>query len=320
VGGKEMATYTPKAQFFGKINNTNPTELNKQIDYNKTKLEDRKQVVNEILDSGFYEEYFDEFYKVNVNSSDTLSEFDNASNSLERMANYLLNSDEAKEEKKDTEYKFYNNEDDFQAAIAREAKIDNMSAGQDSENVIHFLKKENRNFKKTKTQFISSKDLQRDDELGEVLRNYQAFLSLVTENLKAGKDVDVSRYLLTKASGALKQDMIMSKDILLGVFGYRTNATESTVIEWDEVDYCNPEHVKALLHFDRDYDGIEDLKYIIIDFYEILDSLTLTELQQEILELIRRDKTITDIARILKVTRKTVYHNIDSVVNRVCNN
>jgi DNA-binding NarL/FixJ family response regulator len=112
--------------------------------------------------------------------------------------------------------------------------------------------------------------------------------------------------------------MINSKDILLGVFGYKTNASESTVIEWDEVRYSNPEHVKALLHFSREYDGIEDLKYIIIDFYELLDSLVLTKLQKEILELVQRDKTVTDIAKILKVTRKTVYHNIDSVVNRIC--
>ena len=311
-------TYATNSMFFGKINNTNPTELNKQIDYNKTKLEDRKEIVNDILNSGFYEEYFDEFFKVNINSSDALSEFDNAANSLEKMANYLLNSDESKEEKKDIEYKFYTNEDDFQAAIKKEAKIDNMGAGQDTENIIHFLKNENRNFKKTKTQVITSKDLQRDDELGEVLRDYQNSLNEVTDNLKAGKDINISRYLLTKASGALKQDMINSKDILLGTFGYRTNASESTVIEWDEVDYCNPDHVRALLHFSRDYDGIEDLKYIIIDFYELMDSLKLTDLQKEIIELVQRDKTITDIAKILKVTRKTVYHNIDSVVNRIC--
>jgi hypothetical protein len=308
----------PNKMFFGHINGVNPTELNKQINYNKTKLEDRKEVVNNILESGFFEEYFDEFFKVNINSSDTLSAFDNASNSLERMANYLLNSDEAKEEKKDTEYKFYSNEKDFQDALLREVKIDNMGAGHEQENIIHFLKNENRNFKKTKTQVITTKDLNRDDELGEILRDYTSFLGVVTNKLKDSKEINVSRYLLTKASGALKQDMINSKDILLGVFGYKTNASESTVIEWDEVRYSNPEHVKALLHFSREYDGIEDLKYIIIDFYELLDSLVLTKLQKEILELVQRDKTVTDIAKILKVTRKTVYHNIDSVVNRIC--
>lgn len=288
-------TITSSTSILGKNNETNPTELMKKINYKKTKLEDRRKIVDEILDTDFYMDYFDENYKVNINSTDPLSENDSVSNSLERMANYLLNSDEVKEEKKDTEYKFYSNEDDFQAAIKKEAKIDGMGTGQDSENIIHFLKKENLNYKKTKTQVITKKDLLRNDELGYVLRDYQNFLNSVTDNLRNGVGPDVSRYLLTRASGSVKQDMIMSKDILLGVFGYKTKASESTVIDWDQVDFTNSEHVKALLYFDPEYGGIEDLKYIVIDFNEILDSLVLTELQLEIIDLLRRDKNITDI-------------------------
>lgn len=305
--------------FLGEINGENQLSLSKKIDYKKTNLEDRKKIVDNILESGFYEDYFDEFYKSNLNSTDSLSENNNICNSLENMATYLLNSDEAKEDKKNIEYKFYTNEENFQAALKREAKIDSMGTGLEKDNIIHFLKTETKNYKKTKTQRITKKDLSRNDELGKVLNNYNDFLKIVTKKLKSDNGFDVSRYLLTKTSGSLKEDMINSKDILLGVFGYKTNTVETATTDWDLVDYTNPEHVKALLYFQPNYHGNEDLKYIIIDFNKIIKGMKFSKLQRQIIRELRNDQNIVGISKRLNVTRVTIYKNLNSIITRICN-
>jgi hypothetical protein len=311
-------SYAANSMFFGKINDTNPTELNRTIDYTKTKLEDRKEVVDEILGSGFYEEYFDEHFKVALNSSDSLSEHDNACNSLEKLANYLLNSEEVKEDKKsdEFEYKFYADEEAFRKAVEKEPKIDGM--GTEKDNIIHYLKKENRNFKKSKNQSINKKDLDRDDELGQILRDYTDYLEKVTNELNHHEESKLSRFKLSEISGSLKQDMINTKDMLLGTFGYKTNAEESTVIDWDKVDFTNHVHVKALLYMKPGKRADEDLKLTIDEFVELIKLAKPTKLQREIILQMRDNKGPTEIGIELCITKQRVNKNIDMLVKRIC--
>lgn len=293
------------------------SELNQKIDYTKGKLEDRKQVVDEILSEGFYEEYFDERFKVNINSGDALSEHDVTCNSLERLANYLLASDEVKEEKKTTEYKFFSDEEAFQKAVNKEPKIDGMGNGLPQENVINFLKKENRNFKKDKTQTITTKDKMRNDELGQILRNYTDYLASVTLELNNHDESVLSRFKLSEISGAVKQDMINAKDMLLGVFGYKTNAEESTVIDWEQVDLNNSTHVRAMLYMKPGRRGDEDLMYLIDEFVEKIYKAKPTKLQQDIVSLMRENKGVTEIGSELNITKQRCNKNIDMLVNRI---
>jgi hypothetical protein len=302
--------------FFGKINDTNPTELNRKIDYTKTSLEERKNVVDNILESGFYEGYMDEFFKVNLTSGDSLSEHDNACNSLERLANYLLNADEVKEDKKETSYKFYTDEIEFQKAVNKEPKIDGM--GSEQENIIHFLKKENRNFKKSKNQTVTKKDTQREDELGQILREYTDYLEKVTIELKNHEQSKLSRYKLSEISGSVKQDMINSKNMLLGAFGFKTNAEESTVIDWEQVDFTNRNHVKALLYMKPGHRSDVDLQYTIEEFVELVRIARPTKLQKEIITLMRDNKGPTEIGQELCIPKQNVNKNIDMIVKRIC--
>ena len=71
-----------------------------QIDYKKTSLNDRKEIVDRIVEEKGSEmaDYFNNSFKT-LTSKDKLSHEDNVSRTLENLANYLLNSDEIKEEK-----------------------------------------------------------------------------------------------------------------------------------------------------------------------------------------------------------------------------
>lgn len=299
-------------------------ELNKQIDYNKTKLDDRKKIVENILNSGFYEEYIDNYFKVNLSADDELSEKNYVCNSLERLANYLLNSDEIKEEKKSEkfEYKFYADEEAFNKAINKEPKLDGMintnGLEVEKENVIHFLKRGNRNYKMSKTQTITKKDLRRDDELGRILREYTDYLEKITKELNDLENSKLSRFQLSRISGSVKNDMILAKDILLGVFGYKTNAEESAKIDWDQIDFTNHTHVRALLYMRPGPRADMDLKFIIDDFIKLLEKAKPTKLQRQIIELLRENKRITEIGEELNITKQRVSKNIDMLVKRIC--
>jgi hypothetical protein len=296
------------------------TELNKKIDYNKTKIDDRRVIVDDILKDRYFEDYFDERFKVNLNSGDNLSEHDANCNSLERLANYLLNSDEVKEDKKsdDFEYKFYSDEEAFNKAVNKEPKIDGMGSTADKENVIHFLKKENRNFKKSKDQVISKHDLARNDELGQILREYTEYLEKITHELNNFGDSKLSRFKLSEISGSITNDMINAKDMLLGVFGYKTNAEESTVIDWEQVDFTNHDHARALLYMKPGKRSDEDLMFLIDDFIELIKLAKPTDLQKEIIELMRDNKGPTEIGNELNIPKQNVDKNIKMIVKRIC--
>ncbi|HLO11583.1 MAG TPA: hypothetical protein VK190_04940 [Pseudoneobacillus sp.] len=311
-------SFAPNSLFFGKINDTNPNELLKKIDYSKNNLEDRKQVVNELLNSGFYEGYFEEYFKVNINSGDYLSEHDNACSSLEKMANYLLNSAEVKEDKKETEYIFYTDEEAFKKAVYKEGYLDGINQGPEQENVIHFLKKENRNFKKDKTQTVKNSDYHRGDFLSEVLWSYRDYLAAVTTELNNYEESKLSRYKLSEISGAVKRDMIMSKDIILGTFGYKTNAEESTIVDWGFCDLKNPDHVRAMLYMKPGHRSDEELMYLVDEFVEKLITARPTKLQREIVLLMRANKGPTEIGEELEISKQRVDKNIKMLVTRIC--
>lgn len=295
-------------------------EKNKKIDYKKTKLDDRLKIVDEILEDGLYEDYFDNRFKANITNSEGLSEENDVCKSLEKMANYLLNSDEVKKEKREDEfeYKFYSDEEAFQKAINREPSIDGMGETAEKENIIHFLKNENRNFKKQKIQRINKKDLEQDNELGQILRDYTDYLEKVTEELNNFGNSKLSRFRLSNISGQVKDDMIKTKDMLLGVFAYKTNAEESTVIDWEMVDFMNPKHVRALLYLKPGYRHDEDLMFTIEEFSELIELARPTKLQNSILKLMRDNLGPTEIGWELSISKQRVHKNIDMLVKRIC--
>lgn len=302
--------------FLSHINGVNPNELLKKIDYSKNSADERIENIQELLNSGFYTEYFEQYFKVNINSSDALSDQDNACVSLEKMANYLLNCDEVKNSKKETDYIFYSDEEAFKKAVYKEGYLDGIAQGDEQENTIHFLKKENKNYKKPKTQSIKKDDYDKGD-LGSILTNYREYLVSASDELKNYGTSKLSRYKISEIIGSVKQDMIITKDIITGVFGYKSNAEESTVIDWDFCDLTNVNHVRALLYMKPGYRNDEDLMYLIDDFVEKLFIAKPTKLQKEIVLLMRSNKGPTEIGKILNISKQRVEKNIQMLAERI---
>lgn len=334
--------FTTQTNFTAVLDGTDVNELNKKIDYSKTKLEERKKVIENILENtNFYSEYFSNHFNANINTSDSLSTSNNVCRSLERMANYLLNSKEIKKEEdaEKTKYIFHTDEKYFQSKLNRERSIESLlksSEESTTENVIHFLKTNNPSYKNSKNQKITKKDLERDGFVGEVLRSYSSFYEFLSEELK-NKNSKYNRYLLSKSKGAVMQDMIYSKDHLLGVWGYDLkNFLESTEPNLDIFDFTKEEHLKGkkitfinnrgqettveakgLLFFKNDFDPTNDMSFILLDLENTIEKANLTDEEKFILNGIKNGMQHKEIAKDLGTYPKAVSRSIDKIVKKI---
>ena len=312
-------------------------DLIKKIDYSKTKLEDRKKVIEDILNStNFYQEYFDNYYNPSLSPHDSLAHENNVCRSLEIMATYLLNSDEVKEEKKKSKYTFFTDDDYLDEKINKEETIGLIQDREDideKKSSIYFFRQDKPNYKKDKKQKITAADLKRDDWLGEILRDYNAFLVYITNKLKEN-DPNINRYLLTRTKGQIEKDMIYCKDALLGVFGYKLrNSSESTKYDVDVFNFTNPNHlkgfiikdkdgkkryVKGLLYIKPEFDPNDDFSYVLLDLEETIKKANLTKREWYILNELRNGATKTEIAERLNVTHVQVIKDLEIIVRKIC--
>lgn len=331
------------SHFTSELDGKSVNDLVKNIDYKKTKLKDRMENIENILESSeYYTEYFSEYYKPNINTSDGLSSDNNVCMSLERMANYILNSQEVKDEenKEKTKYVFHTDKKYFEKKIAREQSISQM-IGSDYENdeemnTVHLLKNTEQNSRKAKTQKITAEDLNRTDKLGEVLSDYNKFLDVIDLELK-NKESRFSRYLLTKTKGAILQDMIYCKDQLLGVWGYHLkNFYESTEPDLNVFDFTNEEHLKGKSLLFKDKDGVErelkvkgliyfqselkpddDFSLTIYDLNNLIKKINLTTNEEITLREIRLNQSNVAIAKMLEVSPKAIEYYINRIVEKI---
>lgn len=308
--------------FNGNINNKTVYDIKGKLDFTVNNLEERKKRVDEILSDkdetgrNFFETYFDEHYKAELNQSDALSENNNVCKTLEQMADYLLGSVEIREERKSGEqqYRFYMDRNEFNKVINREQSLNGkcdaaqlktgISGSEDT--VIHYLLQKS-NYKKAKKQTITKSDLEKDDFCGEVLRAYQEYNDLLTDKLN---NADGNGYKLRQIKGQIKQDMLYTKDSLNGVFGYklRNELVESTVPCWDDFSWHNPEHVKALIYIQKEFKIDDDVSWLLYDLDMLIKKADgiFSDRELEVYNMIRVGYKNVEIAKMLELTTARV--------------
>lgn len=342
--------FTSQPNFMSVLDGTDVNELNKRIDYTKTHLEERKEVVEEILNStNFYEEYFDSYFKASINSGDPLSKDVNVCKSLERMANYLLNSKEVKqaEDAEKVKYVFHTDRRYFQKKVNREHSIGQMMDVDNDdyeENVIHFLKTSEPNHRKSKSQTTDLRNIkvskvnseEHVEKVKGIVKEYQSFVDYITEKL-VNKDRSVNRYLLTKTKGELNDDIVLTKDFLLGVWGYNLkNLSESNKPDMNRFDFTNIHHVKGrevafinnkgkesvinvkgLMYFNPYLDPSDELSFTLYDFEQTVKKANLTEEEKFVLSSIRQGLTQEETARELDTYQKKISRTIDIIAKKI---
>ena len=323
---------TVQQYFTSSINGVTVNDIKNKLDYkNKHTYNDRLDVVKDALSYGddFYQQYFDNHFNACINNSDFLLSDTNICKSLESMATYLLMSDDIK-----------NSEDNF---VARQEQLEKRMSKENevsSDGFVNLLEEAEEevntsNYKKKKVQTITSKDLNRDDELGDLLRQYQSFLNDIKYKLKDDNKHlrKRPRFIYAVHSGGVHDDMIIVKESFMGIHGYKLKhySVESQLPDYDSIDYTNVRHLlganiksdeksvkaKGLLFFMPTEDYQDDFNCILVDLQDIIDKANLTDFEKDVLELNRLNLSRVDIAKELETYDAKIKRTMELIAKKV---
>ena len=313
--------FTSQQNFLASIDGVTANELNRAMDRTLDNYEERKACIEDTLEgTSFFEEYFTDYYNVNASQNDYLSLENNVCKVLENYASYLLNSKDIDDEESQ-QYKFYYDESEFMRAINKDVKYDDK--GQE---VIDFLLANQSNYKKAKDQKITAADLNRNDVVGEVLRDYQSYIDLLNNS-------NMQAYRRNRLKGEVQRDMILAKDALLRVHGYNLRYfSESTKPDLEVLDFADfnqlkgytvegvdPHYTKVdgLLRMKFNGDFQNDFQCILYDLDILIKKTKLTERERECLNYFRNGLTNVKIGDIIGVDEKSIRRSIDSAIKKV---
>lgn len=329
--------FTTQVMFTSDINGVKVRDIESKIDYKLNNYKEREEKVNEILEfaDNFYQEYFDDFCSVSINSDDALLSDTNVVKSLEKMATYLLMADDVKS-RKNTDYQFFSKESSLDSKTIKEKEYSSTGASyiDESDDKAIPEAKSQSNYKKVKKQVISSADVNRKDELGDVLSDYNDFLTFLrAEKEKSASQRKHSVYLYSRHIGMVKDDMLICKDSFLGVHGYNLKYfSESTNPDYSKIDFTNSEHllgkkikteegkniaVRGLLYFSSNDDLQNDFNCILIDLQNVIDKTDLTQFEIDTLELSRLNLSVVDIAKELETYDAKIKRTMKLIAKKV---
>ncbi len=313
--------FTSQQNFLASIDGVTANELNRVMDRTLDNYDERKACIENTLEgTSFFEEYFTDYYNVNASQNDYLSLENNVCKVLENYASYLLNSKDIDDEESQ-QYKFYYDESEFMRAINKDVKYDDK--GQE---VIDFLLANQSNYKKAKDQKITAADLNRNDVVGDVLRDYKSYIDTLDNS-------DMQAYRRNRIKGEVQRDMILAKDALLRVHGYNLRYfSESTQPNLEVFDFADFNQLKGytmegvesryakvdgLLRMKFNGDFQNDFQCILYDLDTLIDKTKLTEKERECLNYFRNGLTNTKISDILGIDHSVISRNIDRAIKKV---
>lgn len=304
--------------FYGKINGKNISY--DKLDYNLRGLPNRLEFVKKLLEENdeFLQVYFDKYFESNPTKWDHISHDNNICQKLEQIATYLLT--EIDEKKSTLEYRYYNNERNFQNALNKEYSLDKIIedlsqavSNTTDGDVIHFLMRGNGSQRVVKDVKVEPKDLKRQDEVGEILRQYDSLkqnLIKIRNQINDGTYETKNNYKpnttkLRMMIRAIDIDMLDTKLKFDRPIQLKECLAGSTKSCWDEVDFLNPIHVECFLKLtcsDTNFD--DDLSLLLNEFNDLLATAKkqLTDKENEVLDLFRWGiKRVDKINEMLKM-------------------
>lgn len=291
----------------------------------KTSLQDRLDEVNSKLEPGnIFEDYFDTYYNPNLTKNMDLSENDIACKSLEKMADYLLLSDESKQMDRSSknEYMIHKDRQKFIKKINRESFSSENGNVVDNENTLHYLVKQKNDYI-LKHQKITDEDLKKNTETARVLREYDNFLKHINEKLL--EKPDSKWFMYSRAKAQVRDDMVNVKNMLDGVWGQNISPTPSHVEQrYDVIDFTDYETVEFFLSVSEPefVDNIETW-LIWLEFNSTMNKANLTNEEKCVAYLLGKHWNIKEISDFLEIdynrVRRTVVSNVIKKIIKVGN-
>ena len=299
--------------FFSDIGKDTYKSLYKRVislDRDISSYERRSKIVNDIIeDNQYLVNYFSSYYSPVLTNDSALSSENNICQLVEILTNYLLTSTESREldDKQRTIYintASFNKSNDIPIGDSTEFIKSSQTA---------YVEFNSGNYKKDKRQTITPKDLSRTDYLGSVLRDYQSLLDTI--NVKLHSPTDGRRMLYTRTKHDLKDDQIISKDSLLGVWGYTTHPSEST----GHVDYTtfnDQQTVKTMLKNVPSH-GDKDVWLLSLDFETLLSKIQFSPYELALIFDYRQGSTLAELSQDLGRSRTTIFNDISHITEKI---
>ena len=323
--------------FRGNIGNKTISDFKNKLDYNIESLDGRKDKIKELLliedvDGVEFsnEEFWNEVWdmgvcKTGINTDESLWSETNVCLTLESMANYLLAKHT--KDKKDN-IRVYDSYELFKRAI-QEQELIRKHGELEEDGVIVFRQK--KNYKLNPKPAVTSKDKKKFKEINSY-DNYKDYLMLLRDNKELREELanrlnlngsfkiksssDVYRFTL-KHLPLVSDDMLNVKLQKERAISWKSPLRDAgNEIDWDYLDMFNEDHVKALLAVPKDMEVASDV-YITRDM--LVKKANLTETQNKILYLWRKNKTLQDIANVLGMSHSNVKKHLDKIVTKVIN-
>ena len=325
--------------FRGKIKDKTINSFLK-MNYKLDTTEERIKWVNEVFEAydvdgaTFYHEYWDEVFdqdrkhsKIDIVIDKCTSTYStsNIATSLEKVADYILKTDNKKDEH-ERNYVIYNSEELFNMACKEYnitsgiARINSDGIG-DKDDVDAFpIFQLPQNYNIVKDLKIEKEDLKRFSEL----KDYNDFYEyLRSENNRLWNQSNLSheelkrKYLIKKIMPELKKDMLIVKKELQRPIIWKAPLSPSGCPSWDELDMFDKKVVKELLRVHKGNDLQDDLTCIIEDLKNLIDKIDFTDKQRKILDMWSCGVTLEDIAKYTKTTFQAVNSSLNVIVNKI---
>jgi hypothetical protein len=263
----------PYTKFNGKINGKRIEDYYSQLDYSIEGVENRLKRIKEILqDDEFFVEYFDKWFKCNINSNDGTSENDSVCRLLEKMADYILYADRNSYERKKYKKK---------KIKEKEILVDNIENYLQQKDKIEKKKKSNQ-WLKPKVK-ITNEDI----VLNPYIKQIQESIDKLKE--KINKCSPDKYYKLSNLLKTLTTEQKIIKEIMRQPIGLQPNTHNFPHYNFDWFDFGNINHVSALLNLygalkEQFYDNEDSDVHWLLDYLEyLIDKSNLKDYEKDIL-------------------------------------
>lgn len=281
-----------------------------KLDRKETSLSGRMDNINELLDEdNFFDVYYEKYYDPIIGQDSALSEENNVSQIISAMADYLINSDESKELDKLNETVYVFTEDVFNRKEQKRLSKNSYESIDASNIEIVSKPVKPVEFKPGKIS-VSKKDLQGENEMNRILREYSDFIG----HLSALAEIDkAKKRKYNSIIGSLKDDMKMVKESYKGILPRSKSVPGGHYVKpVPSPDYTSLNLFKKMYNTaDVSVETNYELWENSFDFEQILLNADITDTEYKIVKLKQRGFEFSEIATLLDLQNEYNSANIE---------
>ncbi|WP_101773500.1 RNA polymerase sigma factor [Peptostreptococcus faecalis] len=222
---------------------------------------------------------------------------------LEKIASYLINCPEVKEEETLT-YKIYHSKEMFDKSIKDEKEVRKLSMTTEDKLTMSIFKKE-RNFKKAKDVVIKPRDIR----LCNQLRDYDYSLNKLKDLNRNSKVIRIM--------SEIKKDMLLVYDSFFRPIRFKSPLRDEGEPDWSKLDMMDKGTMKELIKLKRTDEIHKDINCILLDVELLINRTNLKDKHREILTLYREGYSNKEIADKLDTSKQNIGKYIDRCVENL---